>query len=140
MSIGFSNISTAEIIMGFSGVSIRSQDRSTDDMGARCGDIPPPHVSASGVALAYDSLLLPLPDALFFGRTLVEQLLAFYQSDLALYFIAFPVQCQRDAGVSGLADLAHNSGNLLGVQQQFSGARRVGNYMGGSGKIGRAHV
>src|SRR5690606_33852427 len=87
----------------------------------------------SAVGFAYQSLLLAIPVPVLLAGALVVVLLALDQGNLALDQMFFPVERQGDAAVALLLDPGDDLFQLLGVQQQLAGARRVGDDVGAGG-------
>ena len=79
--------------------------------------VEPAGIPTLNIVVPKNTLLLAVPVPFFLCCALVKQLLAFHQSDFALYLVLFPVHRQWNSGVAGLIYLPHNFANFFGVQQ-----------------------
>src|SRR3546814_3231316 len=80
--------------------------------------------------VSHDPALFALPVPLLLGIALVVFFLALGEADFKLGAAFFPVQVERDKGVAGAFDLADQHRQFAFVQQQFAGARGVGDFVG----------
>ncbi len=87
----------------------------------------------------HNSAFLAIPVAVLLGGALVMDLLARHQRQLALHLVALPVQLERYTGVALVLRDRKDLGDLLTVQQQFSGAGGVG-YFVGAGRVQWRHM